>query len=81
MPSRDASYAALGLLPAAVALLTALRWTDGVTCPYCASVYLGGHARYWRQPALPRYQCNACDGIFLLTTDTSLACSRVPLSD
>jgi Transposase zinc-ribbon domain len=37
MPSRDQFFAALGSLPAAVALLTALRWPDGVTCPHCGS--------------------------------------------
>jgi hypothetical protein len=31
MPSRDAFFTALGLLPAAVALRTALRWPNEVT--------------------------------------------------
>jgi hypothetical protein len=37
MPSQESFFAALGSLPAAVALLTALRWPDGVTCPHCGS--------------------------------------------
>jgi transposase-like protein len=81
MPSRDAFLPALGSLPAAVALLPALRWPDGVTCPHCGSTQVGGHGRYWRQPALPRYQCRLCDRTFLLTTATPLARSSVPLPD
>jgi transposase-like protein len=81
MPSRDAFFAALGSLPAAVALLTALRWPEGICCPHCASTQVGGHGRYWRQPALPRYQCHVCKRTFLLTTGTPLARSSVPLPD
>jgi hypothetical protein len=55
MPSRDAFFAARGSLPAAVALLTALRWPARIRCPHCDSPDIGGHGRYWRQPALPRY--------------------------
>jgi transposase-like protein len=81
MPSRDQFFAALGSLPAAVALLTALRWPAAVTCPHCGSSHVGGHGRYARRPALPRYRCKACDRTFLLTTGTPLARSRVPLPD
>lgn len=81
MPSRDAFFAALGSLPAAVALLTTLRWPDGVTCPHCRSAHVGGHGRYARCPDLPRYRCKACRRTFLLTTSTLLARSRVPLPD
>jgi Transposase zinc-ribbon domain len=52
MPSHQMFFAALGALPAAVALLTALRWPDGVTCPHCGSAQVGGHGRYERCPDL-----------------------------
>jgi transposase-like protein len=81
MPSRDQFFAALGSLPAAVALLTALRWPDGVTCPHCGSAAVGGHGRYNRCRDLPRYRCKACRRTFMLTTGTPLARSRLPLSD
>jgi transposase-like protein len=75
MPSRESFFAALGSLPAAVALLTALRWPDGVTCPHCGSSRVGGHGRYRRCPDLPRYRCKAqaCHRTFMLTTGTPLA--------
>ena len=59
MPSRDAFFAALGSLPAAIALLTLLRWPQGIACPHCGSTSVGGHGRYGRcrdlrsVPALP----------------------------
>jgi transposase-like protein len=81
MPSRETFFAALGQLPAAVALLTALRWPDRVTCPYCGSARVGGHGRYLRCRHLPRYRCKACRRTFLLTTGTPLARGRVPLPD
>jgi len=83
MPSQDAFFAALGSLPAAVALLTALRWPNAVTCPHCGSSHVGGHGRYERCRELPRYRCKAkaCRRTFLLTTSTPLSGSRVPLSD
>jgi transposase-like protein len=83
MPSRDAFFAALGSLPAAVALLTALRWLDGITCPHCGSSTVGGHGRYNRCRDLPRYRCKAkaCRRTFMLMTGTPLARSRLPLSD
>jgi transposase len=81
MPSRETFFAALGSLPAAVALLTALRWPDQVTCPHCGSSHVGGHGCYARCPALPRYRCKACGRTFLLTTGTPLARSGVPLPD
>jgi hypothetical protein len=59
---KDASrvfFVALGSLPAAVALLTALRWLDGVTCPHYGSAHVGGHERYRRCRELPRYRCQA----------------------
>jgi len=83
MPSRDAFFAALGSLPAAIALLTALRWPQGITCPHCGSAAVGGHGRYDRCRDLPRYRCKAkaCRRTFLLTTGTPLARSRLPLPD
>jgi len=81
MPSRDLFFAALGSLPAAVALLTALRWPAGVRCPHCDSLDIGGHGRYWRQPELPRYRCKGCDRTFLLTSGTPLARSGVSLPE
>jgi transposase-like protein len=83
MPSREAFFAALGSLPAAVALLTALRWPDGVTCPHCGSSHVGGHGRYRRCRERPRYRCKAkaCQRTFMLTTGTPLARSRIPLPD
>jgi transposase-like protein len=81
MPSRDAFFAALGSLPAAVALLTALRWPKQVACPRCGSADVSGHGRYDRCPALPRYRCKACRRTFLLTTGTPLSGSRVSLTD
>jgi transposase-like protein len=81
MPSRDQFFAALGSLPAAVALLTALRWPDGVTCPHCGAAAVGGHGRYNRCRDLPRYRCKACRRTFMLTTGTPLARSRLPLPD
>jgi transposase-like protein len=81
MPSRDQFVAELGSLLAAVALLTALRWPDGVTCPHCGSAAVGGHGRYNRCRDLPRYRCKACRRTFMLTTGTPLARSRLPLSD
>jgi len=81
MPSRDSFFAALGSLPAAVALLTALRWPQTVACPRCGSAAVGGHGRYDRCPDLPRYRCKACRRTFLLTTGTPLAGSRVSLTD
>jgi transposase-like protein len=83
MPSRDAFFAALGSLPAAIALLTALRWPDALTCPYCGSADVGGHGRYHRGRDLPRYRCKAkpCRRTSLLTTGTPLARSRLPLPD
>ena len=80
MTSQAQFYAALGSPPAAVALLTHLRWPDGVTCPHCASPEVGGHGSYWRDPDLPRYECKRCHRTFLLTTGTLLSRSRVPLS-
>jgi transposase-like protein len=82
MPSREDFFAALGSLPAAVALLTALRWPDGITCPGCGSSRVGGHGRYARCPDLPRYRCKAlgCRRTFLLTTGTPLSDSRVSLT-
>jgi hypothetical protein len=56
MPSRDQFFAALGSLPAAVALLTALRWPDGLTCPHGGSAAVGGHGRSNRCRDLPRYR-------------------------
>jgi hypothetical protein len=69
MPSLDAFFAALGSLPAAVALLTALRWPDRVTCPHCGSGHVGGHGRYARCPDLRHYHCKskACRRTFLST--------------
>jgi len=83
MPSRESFFAALGSLPAAVALLTALRWPDTVTCPHCGSSLVGGHGRYRRCRELPRYRCKvkACGRTFMLTTGTPLARSRLPLPD
>jgi transposase-like protein len=83
MPSREAFFAALGSLPAAVALLTALRWPNAVSCPHCGSSQVGGHGRYRRCPDLPRYRCKgkACGRTFMLTTGTPLARSRLPLPD
>jgi transposase-like protein len=81
MPSRDSFFAALGSLPAAVALLTALRWPQQVSCPRCGSSEVGGHGRYDRCPHLPRYRCKACRRTFLLTTGTPLSGSRVLLTD
>jgi len=81
MPSRDQFFAALGSLPAAVALLTALRWPHGVTCPHCGRAAVGGHGRYDRCRDLPRYRCKACRRTFMLTTGTPLARSRLPLPD
>jgi transposase-like protein len=81
MPSQGAFFAALGSLPAAVALLTALRWPDRVTCPHCCSTRVGGHGRYDRCRDLPRYRCNACRRTFMLATGTPLAGSRMPLPD
>jgi transposase-like protein len=83
MPSREAFFVALGALPAAVALLTALRWPNGVTCPHCGSSNVGGHGRYARCRDLTRYRCKskACRRTFLLTTGTPLARSSIPLPD
>jgi transposase-like protein len=83
MHSREEFFAALGSLPAAVALLTALRWPDGITCPDCGSSRVGGHGRYARCPDVPRYRCKApgCRRTFLLTTGTPLSGSRVSLTD
>ncbi len=81
MRSQEAFFAALGSLPAAVALLHGLRWPEHVTCPHCESPEIGGHGRYHRNPALARYRCKACGRAFLLTTGTPLAYSRVPLTD
>ena len=83
MPSREEFFAALGSLPAAVALLTALRWPDGITCPCCGSSHVGGHGRYRRCRELPRYRCKAkaCRRTFMLTTCTPLARSCIPLPD
>ena len=83
MPSRETFFAALGSLPAAVALLTALRWPDRVTCPHCGGSRVGGHGRYRRCPDLPRYRCKAktCGRTFMLTTGTPLARSRLPLPE
>jgi transposase-like protein len=83
MPSPDQFFAALGSLPAAVALLTALRWPEGITCPHCGSATVGGHGRYERCRDLPRYRCQAkgCRRTFMLTTGTPLARSRLPLPD
>jgi len=81
MPSRDPFFAALGSLPAAVALLTPLRWPHGVTCPQCGPAAVGGHGRYDRCRDLPRYRCKACRRTFMLTTGTPLARSRLPLPD
>lgn len=83
MPSRDAFFAALGSLPAAIALLTLLRWPQGIVCPHCGSTAVGGHGRYDRCRHLPRYRCKAkaCRRTFLLTTGTPLARSRLPLPD
>jgi hypothetical protein len=52
-------FVALGSLPAAVALLTALRRPDGVTCAHYGSAHVGGHERYRRCRELPRYRCKA----------------------
>lgn len=79
MRSQEAFFAALGSIPAAAALLQQLRWPDGVLCPHCQSAEVGGHGRYHRNPALPRYRCHGCGQTFLLTTATPLAYSRVPL--
>lgn len=83
MPSRDAFFAALGSLPAAIALLTLLRWPQGIVCPHCGSPAVGGHGRYDRCRHLPRYRCKAkaCRRTFMLTTGTPLARSRLPLPD
>jgi transposase-like protein len=81
MPSQESFFAALGSLPAAVALLTALRWPDGVTCPHCGRAAVGGHGRYDRCRDLPRDRCKACRRTFMLTTGTPLARSRLPLPD
>jgi transposase-like protein len=81
MPSRESFFAALGSLPAAVALLTALRWPDGITCPHCGRAAVGGHGRYDRCRALPRYRCKACHRTFMLTTGSPLARSRLSLPD
>jgi transposase len=80
MGSQERFFAALGSVPAAVALLQALRWPDGVTCPHCQSRDVGGHGRYQRNPALSRFRCKTCRRVFLLTTGTPLARSRVPLT-
>jgi transposase-like protein len=81
MPSREALFAALGSPPAAVVLLTALRWPTGVTCPHCGSSQVGGHGRYTRGRDLPRYRCKAkaCGHTFLPSTGTPLSRSCVPL--
>jgi Transposase zinc-ribbon domain len=81
MPSRDAFFGALGSLPPGPpdALLTALRWPDGVICPNCGGAGVGGHGRYRRCPALPRYRCKAYGHTFILTTGTPLAPGRVLL--
>jgi transposase-like protein len=81
MPSQESFFAALGSLPAAVALLTALRWPHGVTCPHCGRAAVGGHGRYDRCRDLPRYRCKACRRTFMLTTGTPLARRRLPLPD
>jgi transposase-like protein len=83
MPSREESFAALGSLPAAIALPTALRWPDALTCLYCGSADVGGHGRHHRGRDLPRYRCKAkpCRRTSLLTTGTPLARSRIPLPD
>jgi hypothetical protein len=62
MPSREEFFAALGSFPAAVAVLTALRWPDGVACPHCGSSKVGGHGRYVRCRDLPRYRSKAALG-------------------
>ena len=81
MRSQEAFFAALGAVPAAVALLLQLRWPEGVLCPHCSSREIRGHGRYHRNPALARYECHGCRRTFLLTTGTPLARSRVPLTD
>jgi transposase-like protein len=82
MPSRDAFFAALGSLPAAIALLTLLRWPQGIACPHCGSTSVGGHGRYGRCRDVPRYRCKAkgCRRAIMLTTGTALARS-LPLPD
>ena len=80
MTSQAHFYAARGSPPAAVALLTQLRWPDGVTCPHCEGRDIGGHGSYWRDPDLPRYECKTCHRTFLLTTGTVLSRSRISLS-
>jgi transposase-like protein len=79
MTSQAHFYAALASPPAA-ALLTQLRWPDGVICPHCGGSDIGGHGSYWRGPDLPRYHCKTCHRTFLLTTRTPLSRSRVPLT-
>jgi hypothetical protein len=59
MPSRESFFAALGSLPAAVALLTALRCPDGVAGPHCGSRHVGGHGHNARCRDLPRYRSKA----------------------
>jgi hypothetical protein len=53
MPSRDQFFAALGSPPVAIALLTALRWPQGIACPHCGRATVGGHGRYNRCRDLP----------------------------
>jgi transposase-like protein len=83
MPPREPFFAGLGSLPAAIALLAALRGPDEVTCHHVGSSTVGGHGRYDRCRALPRYRCQAkgCRRTFLLTTGTPLARSRLTLPD
>ena len=63
-------FVALGHAPSAVALLTALRWPDGVTCPYCGGRDIG--RLHPPNPDLPRYGCKRCGRTFMVTTRTPL---------
>lgn len=80
MCSQDLFFAALGSRPAAVSLLIALRWPDGVTCVHCSSRRVGGHGQYHRDPTLPRFRCKTCQRTFLPITGTPLERSRIPLN-
>jgi hypothetical protein len=54
MPSRNEFFAALGSLPAAIALLIALRWPEGILCHHRGSSTVGGHGAAWCAPSHTR---------------------------
>lgn len=63
----------------AVAYLEAIRWKNGVVCPYCNSKKTCKHTERHRYRQRYRWQCWNCDKSFSVTVGTMFHHTHMPL--